>query len=97
MLNIRINLRHFGLEMIKELIKLADHLDQKGLTKEADYVDWIIKESRKKKKLDGLGKEDPDIDNDGDVDSSDEYLAKRRKAISNAIEKRPKKKKSKNK
>ena len=29
--------------MNKYLIKLADHLDKKGLYKEADYVDWIIK------------------------------------------------------
>ena len=27
-----------------------------------------------KKKLDPVGKEDDDVDNDGDVDSSDEYL-----------------------
>ena len=39
------------------------------------------------KKLDPVGKEDDDIDNDGDVDSSDEYLKNRRKAISKAIEK----------
>lgn len=32
--------------MIKELIKLANHLDQKGLTKEADFVDSIIKKSQ---------------------------------------------------
>lgn len=31
--------------MNKYLIKLADHLDKKGLHKEADYVDWIMKES----------------------------------------------------
>ena len=31
--------------MNKYLIKLADHLDKKGLHKEADYVDWIVKES----------------------------------------------------
>ena len=31
--------------MIKSLIKLADHLDKKGLHKEADYVDWIIKQA----------------------------------------------------
>ena len=31
--------------MIKKLIKLASHLDEKGFTKEADYVDSIIKES----------------------------------------------------
>ena len=29
--------------MIKDLIKLADHLDKKGLHKEADYLDKIIK------------------------------------------------------
>jgi len=29
--------------MIKELIKLANHLDSKGLVKEADYLDGIIK------------------------------------------------------
>jgi len=29
--------------MIKELIKLATHLDSKGLSKEADYLDSIIK------------------------------------------------------
>ena len=35
--------------------------------------------------MDPLGKEDGDIDNDGDEDESDEYLANRRKAISKAI------------
>jgi len=37
------------------------------------------------KKLDPVGKEDDDVDNDGDVDSSDEYLKKRRAAISKAM------------
>ena len=31
--------------MKKYLVKLADHLDKKGLHKEADYVDWILKQS----------------------------------------------------
>lgn len=35
--------------------------------------------------MDAVGKEDGDIDNDGDKDDSDEYLAKRRKAIAKAI------------
>lgn len=35
--------------------------------------------------MDPVGKEDGDIDNDGDKDDSDEYLAKRRKAIAKAI------------
>ena len=38
--------------------------------------------------MDPVGKEDGDIDNDGDKDDSDEYLAKRRKAISKAIKKK---------
>jgi len=38
--------------------------------------------------LDPVGKEDGDIDNDGDEDESDEYLAKRRKAIGKAMAKR---------
>ena len=37
------------------------------------------------KGLDPVGKEDSDIDNDGDVDKSDKYLHKRRKAIGKAI------------
>ena len=41
-------------------------------------------------KLDPVGKEDDDIDNDGDVDSSDEYLKKRRKAVSKAVKKEEK-------
>jgi len=37
--------------------------------------------------LDPVGKEDGDVDNDGDKDDSDEYLANRRKAIAKAIKK----------
>ena len=37
------------------------------------------------KKLDPVGKEDADIDNDGDTDKSDKYLHNRRKAIGAAI------------
>jgi hypothetical protein len=39
------------------------------------------------KNLDPVGKEDDDIDNDGDSDESDEYLRNRRKVISKAIKK----------
>lgn len=41
--------------------------------------------SKKKKKLDPVGKEDEDVDNDGDVDKSDKYLKNRRKTISKAM------------
>ena len=40
------------------------------------------------KKLDPVGQEDGDIDNDGDEDKSDKYLAKRRKAIGKAMGKK---------
>jgi hypothetical protein len=38
-----------------------------------------------KEALDPVGKEDDDIDNDGDVDKTDKYLANRRKAVGKAI------------
>jgi len=41
-----------------------------------------------KRGLDPVGKEDKDIDNDGDHDKSDKYLLKRRKSIGSAIRKR---------
>ena len=40
-----------------------------------------------KEKMDPVGKEDGDVDNDGDKDSSDEYLKKRRAAISKSMKK----------
>ena len=45
------------------------------------------KKKKKGKKLDPVGKEDADIDNDGDVDDSDSYLKKRREAIGKAMKK----------
>jgi len=41
-----------------------------------------ILEKKASKKLDPVGEEDEDINNDGEIDKTDEYLAKRRKAIS---------------
>ena len=38
-----------------------------------------------KEALDSVGKEDGDIDNDGDKDKTDKYLLKKRKAISKAL------------
>ena len=42
----------------------------------------------RKKKLDPVGKEDGDIDNDGDKDSSDSYLLNRRKTVTKAMGKK---------
>ena len=44
--------------------------------------------AKAKRGLDPVGKEDKDIDNDGDHDKSDKYLLKRRKSIGSAIRKR---------
>ena len=44
-------------------------------------------ELNEKKKLDPVGKEDGDIDNDGDTDSSDAYLKNRRKKVGQAMDK----------
>ena len=49
-----------------------------------DYLDKF-KQYLKQEALDPVGKEDDDIDNDGDVDKSDSYLAKRRKTVSKAV------------
>ena len=46
-----------------------------------------ISEAKKTEdKLDAVGKEDDDVDNDGDSDSTDDYLKKRRAAIGKAID-----------
>jgi hypothetical protein len=50
----------------------------------------FLEEKIKAKKLDKVGKEDKDINNDGKVDSTDDYLANRRKAIGNALKKKKK-------
>ena len=52
-----------------------------------DMTDAYRQVQEKAKKLDPVGKEDGDVDNDGDKDSSDEYLMKRRKAIGKAMKK----------
>jgi len=56
-----------------------------------------MKKAKKKKakKLDPVGKEDADVNNDGKVDSTDGYLKNRRKAIGAAMGKKMKGKKSK--
>jgi hypothetical protein len=43
------------------------------------------KRAKMSEALDPVGKEDDDIDNDGDVDNSDKYLHKKRKAIGKAM------------
>ena len=52
--------------------------------------DWASSYKSIYEKMDPVGQEDGDIDNDGDEDSSDKYLAKRRKAIGKAMGKKGK-------
>ena len=47
-----------------------------------------LRQVYEKKKLDPVGKEDGDIDNDGDEDSSDSYLLNRRKTVTKAMGKK---------
>ena len=76
-------------------LKYSDLLLQKGrLMAKNQSTAMIDKEIKKemgklgiKEKLDPVGKEDGDVDNDGDKDASDKYLAKKRKAISKAVNK----------
>ncbi|ADO99382.1 cytidyltransferase [Synechococcus phage Syn19] len=46
-----------------------------------------VQQFNEKKKLDPVGKEDDDVNNDGKVDSSDSYLKNRRKTVKAAIAK----------
>ena len=61
-----------------EIILQEYHEHVVNYAKNAEVLD-------EKKKLDPVGKEDSDIDNDGDVDKSDKYLHARRKKVSKII------------
>ena len=58
-----------------------------GVRYQVSPVEELQEKKKKGKKLDPVGKEDADIDNDGDVDDSDSYLKKRREAIGKAMKK----------
>ena len=57
--------------------KTVDNCVKAGFEPEGEEI--------KEKKLDPVGKEDKDIDNDGDHDKSDKYLLARRKKVSKII------------
>ena len=64
--------------------KGCDHCDDKGYHEVSEKkLDPVDDKANDKKFAD---RKDKDIDNDGDVDSSDEYLHKRRKATDDAID-----------
>ena len=67
-----------------ESVEMTDHGDPyEGERKKGKMTAKV-----KAGKLDAVGKEDKDIDNDGDHDKTDKYLLKRRKAIGKSIRKR---------
>ena len=59
--------------------------------KAGDEVTHEGEELSEKKKLDPVGKEDKDIDNDGDHDESDKYLIARRKKVGKILAMKKKK------
>ena len=75
------------MQVWQEAAKLDEYQKINGQFKKVDGGDQRRTENKMKteKKLDPVGKADDDIDNDGDVDSSDKYLKKRRAAIGKAM------------
>ena len=64
--------------------EVLDETNKNDKSDDGEGLDAVQPKAVKKKFDD---RKDKDIDNDGDVDSSDKYLHKRRKAVSKAIEK----------
>ena len=82
------------MQVWQEAAKLDEYQKINGQFKKVAGGDQRRTENKMKteKKLDPVGKADDDIDNDGDVDSSDKYLKKRRAAIGKAMKKEAKQK-----
>ena len=64
-----------------ESVEMTDH----GEPYEGERRKGKMTAKAKSGKLDPVGKEDADVDNDGDVDKSDKYILNRRKKIGQAI------------
>ena len=64
--------------------KKVDETNKNDKSDDGEGLDAVQPKAVKKKFKD---RKDKDIDNDGDVDSTDKYLHKRRKAVSKAISK----------
>ena len=70
------------IEDIKKMAQAWNSVQEASYGKKKEAMDPVDAKELKGKHKD---RKDKDIDNDGDVDSSDEYLHKRRKAVSKAI------------
>ena len=69
---------------VEESLKKMKETNKNDKSDDGEGMDAVQPKAVKKKFKD---RKDKDIDNDGDVDSSDKYLHKRRKAVSKAISK----------
>ncbi len=70
----------------KKKVKEGSYMPGRGKAKDAKHS--TMAKDYKESALDAVGKEDKDVDNDGDVDSSDSYLRNRRKTIANKMKSR---------
>lgn len=69
---------------MSRLNKLIDYLNSSGFIAEAQYLSsYITKEA--KKKMDPVGEEDEDVNNDGKKDKQDKYILNRRKVIQKKV------------
>ena len=69
---------------VEESLKKMKETNKNDKSDDGEGMDAVQPKAVKKKFKD---RKDKDIDNDGDVDSTDKYLHKRRKAVSKAISK----------
>ena len=71
--------------MKNKLDRLKSRLESCGLNVEASLIGDLIKAA--KKKMDPVGEEDDDINNDGKIDEQDKYLKRRRSKIKKNMKK----------
>lgn len=72
---------------VKKREEIVQAMKKEGEPKDArTYAIATAQAKKLAEKLDPVGKEDDDINNDGKVDSTDKYLSKRREAISQNID-----------
>jgi len=72
-------------DLMKENMMLAPMGKGRKAVKAMYSKEAYHSKKKKMEAMDKVGQEDGDIDNDGDMDSSDKYLMKRRKAIGKAM------------
>ena len=84
MADINQNIKNAYRSMYEQKEEVLDETNKNDKSDDGDGLDAVQPKAVKKKFDD---RKDKDIDNDGDVDSSDKFLHKRRKAVSKAMEK----------